>query len=410
MWRVMLVAQMLAVLIVTSGALARTHAERHCKGFRSLATAFVCAQTAARRDTAFSYPKAQASLTQRSSPAVATSPSLPCTHCLRPFACRWRMSTAGSSNEAKASSRHGVKFQDMLDQVRTFSLAQVMCLEDEVTRTIIVGLVDGSKVPEVEKAFRILYEDFPPIRLAGNLLFDMIQRAIDTCPVLEWDDDSQPLTDAAVRNARNLFSIADTDDSGYLDDGEIRRFLDKLQALGWTVDRDKERLLQLAEQQGSRMKFASFPAGAPHLFRLPEEEQQALVQELAAEWLRDEGEGETGAEGNGSGERRGDKPAWRWSGHQKRAKYEHRFAEMISTVDAWREGVVSISGGALPPVPSGGGGESSRLHQVLHGALIGATCPTLVEALRCVYVEYAPLRMGGDLIFSLLKSALDRDQ
>ena len=410
MWRGRLVAQMLAALIVTSGALARTHAERHCKGLRSLATAFVCAKTAARRDTAFSDPSAQACLTQRTSPALTTSPSLVRTHCLRPFACRLRMSTTGSSNEAKASNRHSVKFQAMLDKVRAYSLAQVMCLEDEVTRTIIVGLVDGSKVPEVERAFLILYEDFPPIRLAGNLLFDMIERAIDTCPVLEWDDDSQPLTDAAVRNARNLFSIADTDDSGYLDDGEIRRFLDKLQALGWTVDRDKERLLQLAEQQGSRMKFASFPAGAPHLFRLPEEEQQALVQELAAEWLRDEGEGETGAEGNGSGERRGDKPAWRWSGHEKRAKYEHRFAEMISTVDAWREGVVSISGGALPPVPSGGGGESSRLHQVLHGALIGATCPTLVEALRCVYVEYAPLRMGGDLIFSLLKSALDRDQ
>jgi hypothetical protein len=27
-----------------------------------------------------------------------------------------------------------------------------------------------------------------------------------------------------------------------------------------------------------------------------------------------------------------------------------------------------------------------------------------VEALRCVYVEYAPLRMGGDLIFKILKS------
>jgi hypothetical protein len=37
--------------------------------------------------------------------------------------------------------------------------------------------VEGSRLPEVEDAFRILYEDYPPIRLAGNLLFDMIGRA-----------------------------------------------------------------------------------------------------------------------------------------------------------------------------------------------------------------------------------------
>jgi hypothetical protein len=34
----------------------------------------------------------------------------------------------------------------------------------------------------------------------------------------------------------------------------------------------------------------------------------------------------------------------------------------------------------------------------------GAGCPSLVEALQYVYVEYAPLRMGGDLIFSILKN------
>ena len=32
----------------------------------------------------------------------------------------------------------------------------------------------------------------------------------------------------------------------------------------------------------------------------------------------------------------------------------------------------------------------------------------VVEALRIVYVDFAPIRMGGDLIFNLLKQFMSR--
>ena len=181
-------------------------------------------------------------------------------------------------------SKHGAKFQDMLDQVRAYSLGQVMCLEDDVTRKIITGLVDGAKIPEVETAFRILYEDYPPIRLAGSLLFDMIERAIDTCPTLEWDDETgqDPLTEGALRNARNLFSIVDQDGSGSLDETEVRSFLSTLADLGWTIDVDEDRLMRKTVQKP--LTFSAFPSGdlpltfstfpsplrpSPHLFDPP---------------------------------------------------------------------------------------------------------------------------------------------
>jgi hypothetical protein len=89
----------------------------------------------------------------------------------------------GESGAATApKSKHGIKFDEMIRSVRNYSMAQVMCLEDDVTRKIIQGLIDGSRVPEVEEAFRVLYEDYPPIRLAGNLLFDMIDRAVSASP------------------------------------------------------------------------------------------------------------------------------------------------------------------------------------------------------------------------------------
>ena len=58
--------------------------------------------------------------------------------------------------------------------------------------------MEGSRLPEVEDAFRILYEDYPPIRLAGNLLFDMIGRAVESCPTLEWGDESAAPTEQAI--------------------------------------------------------------------------------------------------------------------------------------------------------------------------------------------------------------------
>ena len=44
-----------------------------------------------------------------------------------------------------------------------------------------------------------------------------------------------------------------------------------------------------------------------------------------------------------------------------------------------------------------------RLREVMAGALVGARCPTMVGALRVCYLEYSALRLGGDLIFKLLK-------
>ena len=45
----------------------------------------------------------------------------------------------------------------------------------------------------------------------------------------------------------------------------------------------------------------------------------------------------------------------------------------------------------------------SRMLQVLQGAFVGARCQPVADALRVGYLEYSPLRLGGDLIFKLLK-------
>jgi hypothetical protein len=47
--------------------------------------------------------------------------------------------TKMAENIAEEKSKHGAKFDAMLAKVQEYSMAQVMCLEDEVTRKIIIG-------------------------------------------------------------------------------------------------------------------------------------------------------------------------------------------------------------------------------------------------------------------------------
>ena len=49
-----------------------------------------------------------------------------------------------------------------------------------------------------------------------------------------------------------------------------------------------------------------------------------------------------------------------------------------------------------------GDGED-RMLQVLRGSFAGARCQPVADALRICYLEYSPLRLGGDVIFKLLK-------
>ena len=65
------------------------------------------------------------------------------------------------------------------------------------------------------------------------------------------------------------------------------------------------------------------------------------------------------------------------------------------------------SGGGDDDDPRHGGralaGGDARLQEVMAGALAGVRSRAVVDALRVCYLKYSPLRLGGDLIFILLK-------
>lgn len=74
-----------------------------------------------------------------------------------------------------------------------------------------------------------------------------------------------------------------------------------------------------------------------------------------------------------------------------------RFEDILRTLRSWEGTAVSTE--ALK--------DSSRLSNVLAGLLAGAHIPDLTEALKTMYVDFQPLRLGGDLIFKLVKKLME---
>lgn len=77
-----------------------------------------------------------------------------------------------------------------------------------------------------------------------------------------------------------------------------------------------------------------------------------------------------------------------------------RYDEMLRTFAEWTEG--GNEARLIDAV------DSPRLRTVLAGCFAGARKRAVVSALRILYVDHVPLRMGGDLIFLLMKRVVAR--
>lgn len=89
---------------------------------------------------------------------------------------------------------------------------------------------------------------------------------------------------------------------------------------------------------------------------------------------------------------------------------EERFDSMLEDCLKWEimlncaEGsTVSATKEECPVGDEDDDTDDSRLLKVLQGSFAGARCQPVVSALRECYLEYSALRLGGDLIFKLLK-------
>jgi hypothetical protein len=89
------------------------------------------------------------------------------------------------------------------------------------------------------------------------------------------------------------------------------------------------------------------------------------------------------------------------TGSTRRCKWSQRFDEYVSTFKYWEQQFLnSETIDHLTP--------NNRRFEILRGCFVGARNEKNVAALKIVYMDYAALRIGGDLIFQLMSKIANK--
>lgn len=237
------------------------------------------------------------------------------------------------------------------------------------------GVAAIAKAKPAARAFEILYEDLAPVRFACDVLVWRLEG-----PVAEAAHSLTSLpferSAADLAAARELFELIDRDGSGTLDRDELLA-TSLLRSLGHCEGctcegemncRSVDNVMQEVDADGDgSISFLEFMLSASRVLFGGRSVAEAGPE--AIELLQ---------------ERSPEKP---------KADLERRFEDILDTIRSWE------GSDATRKVLEA----DSRKAEIIEGLLAGAKVPELASALKVMYVDYLPLRIGGDLIFRIAR-------
>jgi hypothetical protein len=286
-------------------------------------------------------------------------------------------------------SKAGRRFDAMLVDFRAHSAADINLVASPRFRGLLSGTSAAINNQEVMVAFKVLYEDLGPVRVAGDLIFSKLEREVTKSKASTAATTVRALgrDDSCVVSARKVFDAVDADASGTVSSQELLSS-DLLRSLGQCADCtcDKKGSCQSVAKfmddidkthPEGEIHFDEFLVAAHHLLYEGdasislfggEDDSEELVDELL-----------NGREGD--------------IGLEKADKYSKRFDAMCAEFETWDNGESSSKAAARNP----------RLALVLEGCFAGAKQPDVVNALKILYMDFLALRMAGDLIFKMMR-------
>jgi len=309
---------------------------------------------------------------------------------------------ATNPNPTPVDNKHILKFDRMVSEL-TLSPSAVECIDSAKQRTLFRGVLAGTADPQIRNAFAIVYRDLAPIRVAGDLIFGQLASVASDASERAEGDGLAVMDEDTLGNSRLLFDYVDGDKSGWLDKEEILASEELMRLIrGEEGGEDAQpeaavdRFMELADENGdgvvSFVEFANATAATSQLRSVDEALTATLLMATAGE-NRSQKRGAFGL----------------------RRSPDERFDAMLQQCFQWEESLGCKPDDLAEPGADENGEECAvdvrilqeteedgRLLQVLKGSLVGARCEPVVEALKMCYLEYSPLRLGGDIIFKLL--------
>lgn len=279
-----------------------------------------------------------------------------------------------SDHVVLAPSQHALRFRQLLQGLNCTE-EQLAFVEGSRLRQMLRGVNAIAQSEPVALAFKSLYEDLAPVRFACDVLYWRLER-----PLADAASHSSVLLEARssedLAAARELFEVLDKDGSGTLDRDELlsNALLRSLgHCEGCTCEgihncRSVDKFMQDLDADGDgSITFLEFMLSASRVLfggRRVAEAGPEVIEALLVE---------------------------RGKNKDKVKDLERRFQGILATIRSW-EGT-EVSKKVLE--------ENSSRARVLEGLLTGAKIPDLAKALQVMYVDYFPLRVGGDLIFKI---------
>jgi hypothetical protein len=307
----------------------------------------------------------------------------------------------GSVDAATATtSKATARFDAMLADFRRHSPADINLVTSLRFRGLLTGTSAAINDEKVTEAFRVLYEDLGPVRVAGDLMFSKLERELVKSKSSAQAENVRALgrADSCVVAARKIFDAVDADASGTVSSLELLDS-DLLRSMGQCKD-------CTCEKKGNCQSVAKFMDEIDKTH--PEGELHFSEFLMAAHHLLYEGDASVSLFGGDdasdelvdqllNGREEGD------IGKEKADKYGKRFDAMCREFDSWETTDDSDNDSSTSSTLSKAQERNPRLALVLEGCFAGAKQPPVVNALKILYVDFLPLRMAGDLIFKLMR-------
>jgi hypothetical protein len=287
----------------------------------------------------------------------------------------------------------------MLADFRQHSAADINLVPSLRFRALLAGTSAAINDEKVTNAFRVLYEDLGPVRVAGDLMFSKLERELVKSKSSAQAENVRALgrDDSCVVAARKIFDAVDADASGTVSSRELLDS-DLLRSLGQCVDCTCEKKgncqsvskfmddIDKTHPEGE-LHFAEFLVAAHHLLHEGDASVSLFGGDAASDELVDQ---------LLNGREEGD------IGNEKADKHSKRFDAMCREFDSW-ETADSDGDSSTSSTMSKAQERNPRLALVLEGCFAGAKKPPVVDALKILYMDFLPLRMSGDLIFKLMR-------